>query len=91
MIGLLIYLTNTKTYICFVVNTLGKFLVEPIHVHLVDAKHVMRYLKGTLDVGLCHTGDHDFRLVGYTDADWDGNDSNGTITPLLLQRGCSTS
>jgi hypothetical protein len=45
-------LTNTRPDICFVMNTLSQFLVEPRHVHLVVAKHVMRYLKGTLDCGL---------------------------------------
>jgi hypothetical protein len=38
--------------------------VEPRRVHLVAAKHVMRYLKGTLNYGLCYTGDHDFKLYG---------------------------
>ena len=49
IIGSLMYLTNTRTYICFVVNTLSHYLVEPKHVHLVATKHVMRYLKGTID------------------------------------------
>jgi hypothetical protein len=61
IIGLLMYLMNTRPYICFAVNTLSQYLVEPRHVHLVAAKHVMRYLKGTLDYGLCYTEDHDFR------------------------------
>jgi hypothetical protein len=52
IIGSLMYLTNTRPYICFVVNTLSQFLVEPKHVHLVAAKHVIRYLKGTLDYGV---------------------------------------
>ena len=30
------------------------------------AKHVMRYLKGTMDYGLIYDGDHDFTLIGYT-------------------------
>jgi hypothetical protein len=70
------YLMNTRPNICFVVNTLSQFLVELIHVHLVAAKHVMRYLKGTLDFGLCYTGDHDFRLIGYTNLDWVGSVSH---------------
>ena len=60
---------NTKPDICFVVNTLSQYLVEPRRVHLVAGKHVLRYLKGMLDYGLCYTGDHDFRLYGYTDPD----------------------
>jgi hypothetical protein len=67
------YLMNTRPDICFAVNTLSRFLVEPIRVHLVVAKHAMRYLKGTLDCGLSYDGDHDFRLSGYTDLDWAGS------------------
>jgi hypothetical protein len=70
IIGSLMYLTNTRPDICFVVNTLSQYLVEPIHVHLVAAKHVMRYLKGTLDFGLSYNRDHDFRLIGYTNSNW---------------------
>ena len=66
IIGSLIYLTNTMPDICFVVNILIQYLVEPRCVHLVAAKHVMRYLKGTLEFGLYYNGDHDFRLIGYT-------------------------
>ena len=55
-------------------------MVEPNRVHIVYAKHVMRYLKGTLDCGLIYNGDHDFRLSGYTDSDWDGSVSDRKIT-----------
>jgi hypothetical protein len=80
IIGSLMYLTNTKSYICFVVNTLSQYLVEPSRVHLVVAKHVMRYLKGTLDFCLCYNGDQDFRLIGYTDSDWAGGVYDRKIT-----------
>jgi hypothetical protein len=74
------YLTNTRPDICFAVNTLSQYLIDPRRVHLVVAKHVMRYFKGTLDFGLCYNGDHDFRLSGYTDSDWDGSVSNRKST-----------
>jgi hypothetical protein len=80
IIGSLMYLTNTKPDICFAVNTLSLYLVEPRRVHLVAAKHVMRYLKGTLDHGLCYTGDHDFRLYSYNDSDWAGSASDRKST-----------
>jgi len=66
IIGSLMYLTNTRPDICFVVNTLSQYLVEPRSVHLVVAKHVMRYRKCTLDFGLCYTEDYEFILIGYT-------------------------
>jgi hypothetical protein len=65
IIGSLMYLTNTRLDICF---ALSQYLVEPRRVHIVAAKHMMRYLKGTLDFGLYYTRDHDFRLSGYTDS-----------------------
>jgi hypothetical protein len=68
----LMYLTNTRPDICFSVNTFFQFLAQPRHVHLVVSKHVMRYLKGTLDCGLSYDGDHYFTLSGYTDLDWAG-------------------
>jgi hypothetical protein len=54
--------------------------VEPICIHLVAAKQVMRYLNGTLDYGLFYTRDHDFRLCGYTDSDWPGSVSDRKST-----------
>ena len=42
MIGSLMYLTNTGRDIFFSMNTLR-------HVHLMVAKHAVRYLKGTVD------------------------------------------
>jgi hypothetical protein len=80
IIGSLMYLMNTRPDIFFSVNTLSQFLVEPRHVHLVDAKHVMRYLKGTIDCGLNYDGDHDFTYSGYTDADWAGSVYDRKIT-----------
>ena len=49
MIGLLMYLMNTRLAICFVVNTLSQFLTYPRNVHPVVANHVLRYLKGTIE------------------------------------------
>ena len=47
IIGSLMYLTNTRPDICFAMNTLSQYLVQPRRVHLVAAKHVMR----TIDFG----------------------------------------
>jgi hypothetical protein len=56
--GSLIYVKNTRTNICFVVNT----LIEPRHVHLIMTKHVMRYLNGTIDYGLRYISDREIIL-----------------------------
>jgi hypothetical protein len=38
--------------------------IEPRHVHLIVAKHVIRYLKGTIDYGLRYISDREIRLQG---------------------------
>ena len=46
MIGSLMYLTNTRSNICFAVNTLSQFLTDPRHVHLIAAKAYSEVLEG---------------------------------------------
>ena len=69
MIGSLMYLMNTRLHICFVVNTLSQFLTDSRRVHLLAAKHVLRYLKGTIEYGLKYATDHKINLHGYVDLD----------------------
>ena len=59
IIGSLMYLVNTRPYICFDVNTLSQYLVKPIWFHPIVAKHVRRYLKGTIDLGPYYGRDHE--------------------------------
>ena len=62
MIGSLMYLMNTRPDICFIVNTLIQILMDPSHFQMV-AKHVLRYLKGTMDMGSSMT---ETRRLTYT-------------------------
>ena len=73
MIGSLMYLMNTRPNICFAVNTLSQYLTDPRHVHLTAAKHILRYLKGTVDYGLKYKTDQRINLEGYVDLDWAGS------------------
>ena len=76
-------MTNMRLDICFVVNTLSQYMVEPRHVHLIVATHVLRYLKGTIDYGLRYVAYYEFRLVGYIDLDW-----VGSVTDWKRTSGC---
>ena len=73
IIGSLMYLTNTRPYICFSMNTLSQYLVKSRQVYLIVSKHVMRYLKGTIDLGPYYGRDHDYKLYGYMDSYWAGS------------------
>ena len=73
MIGSLMYLTNTIPDICFAVNTLSQYLTDPRSVHLTAAKHILRYLKGTIDYGIKYDVNQNINLEGYVDSDWAGS------------------
>ena len=46
------YATFTRPDITFVVNHVCQFMHKPSLAHFVAAKHILRYLKGTLDKGI---------------------------------------
>jgi hypothetical protein len=70
LIGSLMYLVNTKPYICYAVNVLSQFMIQPRQIHWIEAKHVLRYLRGRVGYGLIYAFDGDMRLQGDTDVDW---------------------
>ena len=62
LIGSLLYLVHTRPDICFAVNALSQFMTDPRHVHWVAAKHVLRYLHGTIGYGPIYTSVGGVRL-----------------------------
>jgi hypothetical protein len=76
IVGSLLYLACwTRPDIAFAVSELSRFVSDPGSVHMQAAKRVLRYLKGTKDLGLKFTRPSDGslnRLWGYVDSDWAG-------------------
>ena len=72
LIGALVFLVNSRLDICFAINTLSQYMVEPHHIHWIGAKNRLRYLRGTITHALRYTAGY-VRLHGYSDADWAGN------------------
>jgi hypothetical protein len=73
LIGSLMYLVNTRPDICYAVNVLSQFMSQPRQTHWIAAKHVLRYLQGTIGYGLRYATNVDLSLEGYVDADWVGS------------------
>ena len=67
------YLMITRPNLCFAVNTLSQFLTDLRHVHLIAAKHILKYLKGTVDYGLKYEANQNINLEGYEDSYWEGS------------------
>ena len=72
LVGSLIYLmTCTRPDISWVVTKLSQHLDKPEDADWVMLKHVLRYLKGTIDHGLYYQkSKNGLVLTGYSDSDW---------------------
>ncbi|KAK9152082.1 hypothetical protein Syun_010391 [Stephania yunnanensis] len=70
LLGGLQYLLNTQPDIAYIVNILSQFQQSPTVLHWQALKRVLRYLKGTTDLGLWFKPSSALFLTGYSDADW---------------------
>jgi len=68
-VGALMFLVNSHPNICFAVNMLSQFMVEPHCIHWIAATNLLRYLRGTIQYGMRYTAGN-LRLHGYSNADW---------------------
>ncbi|RVW63624.1 Retrovirus-related Pol polyprotein from transposon TNT 1-94 [Vitis vinifera] len=50
-----------------------KFMASPTEMHLQAAKRVLRYLKGTVDLGVFYQKEGNGELMAYTDSDYAGD------------------
>jgi hypothetical protein len=69
LVGKLIFLTVTRPDIAYAVSRLSSYMANPQHAHLDAAKHVLRYLQGTIDIGILYKFGAPIAISGYTDAD----------------------
>ena len=46
---------------------------NPRNFHLIAAKHILRYLRDTIDYGLKYDANQNINLEGYVDSDWQGS------------------
>ncbi|CAM8878191.1 unnamed protein product [Rhodiola kirilowii] len=89
IVGSLQYLTITRPDYAYAVNFISQFMSQPRTPHLVAAKRILRYIKGTIDHGLSFTPQRQpVTLAAYSDADWAGcSESRRSQTGYLLYFG----
>ncbi|WVY89158.1 hypothetical protein V8G54_034672 [Vigna mungo] len=70
------YICNSRPDINYGVGLLSRFMNEPKQSHMSVAKHVLRYLKGTIDYGLLFakaTTKLESTLEVWSDSNWSGD------------------
>ncbi|GJS29322.1 ribonuclease H-like domain-containing protein [Tanacetum coccineum] len=69
LMGKLIYLTNTRPDIYYVVHCLSQFMHSPLKSHLKTAFQILRYLKGCPSLGIHIVKESGMSLTAFSDAD----------------------
>ena len=87
-VGSLIYLvTGTRPDLAVATGEVAKYCNNPGLQHWAAVKRILRYLKGTVNLGLLFNPKNS-TLVGYSDADWAGDlDSRRSTTGYLFEIG----
>ncbi|GJY64696.1 ribonuclease H-like domain-containing protein [Tanacetum coccineum] len=70
--GGLQHLTFTRPDLSYAVQQVCLYMHDPREPHFAALKRIMRYVQGTLELGLQLYASATTSLVGYTDADWAG-------------------
>ena len=66
------YLTFTRPDIAYAVQQVCLYMHDPRESHLAALKRILRYIRGTLHLGLFFRPSVQSDLVVYSDADWAG-------------------
>jgi hypothetical protein len=72
LVGALQYATFTRPDITYAVNQVCQYMHKPNSTHLVAAKRILRYLQGTLHLGIRFQSGSS-SLTAFTDSDWAGD------------------
>ena len=74
IVGKLTFLTRTRPDIQFYVNSISRCQVAPTMWDIESALTIVRYVKGTLDLGLVFSGSDGVVLFGHVDASFRAHD-----------------
>src|SRR5205814_6334732 len=76
----------------YAISQISQFNNSPNQTHYAVAKRVLRYLKGTLHVGITFSGSLGLKLELYYDADWaDGEDRKSISAYIVMLAGGAVS
>lgn len=85
VVGSLRYLIHTRPDLSYSVGFVSRFMEKPT-AEMSAVKHILKYVKGTLNLGCCYSkGERSkFQLIGYSDSDLGGDidDRKSTIGVL---------
>ena len=73
IVGCLMYLAATRPDLMYVLSLISRFMNCPTELHMHAVKRVLRYLNGTINLGIMYKRDGSEKLEAYTDSDYAGD------------------
>ncbi|XP_066323684.1 uncharacterized protein [Miscanthus floridulus] len=72
LVGSLRYLVHTRPDLTFAMGYVSRFMEKPKQDHYAAVKHILRYIAGTINYGICYPklGCSNDKLTGYTLTDY---------------------
>ena len=82
VIGSLRYLVNTRPDLAYSVGVVSRYMETPTSEHWAVVKHILRYLKGTIEFGCKYERSTELKptLLGYSDSDFAGDSEDRKST-----------
>ena len=72
LIRSLLYLTASRLDVMFSVCLCARFQANPKESHFTTTKRILKYLQGTINVGLWYSSEVSLNLIRYSDSDFVG-------------------
>ena len=76
LIGCLLYLTHTRTDIYYAVSVASRYMDQPHEIHWKATKRILNFVQGTMTHGIFYKDKSDLNLIGFTDSDWVGENTD---------------
>ncbi|CAJ2640974.1 unnamed protein product [Trifolium pratense] len=90
IVGCLMYLLASRPDLAFSVCLIARYMDKPTDMHLTAAKRILRYLKGTMSLGILYKRGSELQLHGWTDSDYAGDiDDRRSTSGYVFKLGSS--
>jgi hypothetical protein len=86
LLGSLLYAALiTRPDICTAVNFYGRFQNNATEIQWKGFKRILRYPKGTVNVGLQYQSNDDCELTSFVDADWASHVDRKSVSGCVIK------
>jgi hypothetical protein len=73
LVGSLLYLMATRPDLMFIVGLISRYMEKLTEMHLQASKRILRYLKGTMELGIGYRKGGEGSLIAFIDSDYAGH------------------